>query len=98
MRDKPLLCAVPQMGPFFSRQALPLDLWHASAAENQSAELIDEAILLFRIVVDKILLEPLEKLTLAILLALQAEAYEDCYGLTNAHINLHGVLLHPARD
>jgi hypothetical protein len=55
MRDLPLLRPVAQMGPFFSRQAFPLNPWHASAAEYQGAELIDEPILLLRIVIGKIL-------------------------------------------
>jgi len=56
LRDLPLHCTLSQMRPLLTRQPLPLNLGHASAAEYQSAEFIDKTILLSRIVIGKILL------------------------------------------
>lgn len=64
------------MSPLLSGKPLPLYLWHASAAEYQSAELIDHSILLPKVIIGKILLQSLEEFSLSTLLALKAEAYQ----------------------
>src|ERR1700691_2392714 len=72
----------------------PLNLGHVSTAENQASELIDQAILLTRIVGGKILLEFPEKIPLAILLAFQSDANQrgDC--LAHARIDRVSVPRH----
>ena len=46
-----------------------VNLGHASTAQDQCAEFIDHPILLIRIVIGKVFLQPLEEIPLAILLA-----------------------------
>ena len=69
------------MSPLLPGQPFPLNLGHASTAEYQCCEFIDHSILLIRIVVGKILLQSPEEVTLAILLAFQADADKRGDGL-----------------
>ena len=71
-RNLSLSGTIPQVSPFLRWQMLPLDAGHLSAAEDQCAKLVHQAILLLGIVLGEILLQPLEELALAVLLALQA--------------------------
>ena len=63
-------------------------------AEHQSTELIDQSVLLLRVIVGKILLQSLEKLALSILLALEARAYEGGDRFAHARIEGLGILFH----
>ena len=71
----------------FSWEVLALNLGHGSAAQNQRAKLVHQAILIARIVVSKILLQSFEELALPILLALEAEPYERCYCFAHTGVN-----------
>jgi len=57
LRDLALLCTIPEMSPLLPRQSFPLNLRHASAAEDQSSELVYELILLLRVIVRKVRLK-----------------------------------------
>jgi len=73
-----------------------LDLGHASAAKDQRAKLVDEPILVLRIIVFKIRLQPLEELPLAALLAFQAQAHERGNRFAHACVDGLGIPLYLA--
>src|SRR5206468_1722239 len=54
-------------------------------------ELIDDSVLLLRIILRKIILQPFEELALSVRLALQAKAYERGNCLTHASVHGFGV-------
>src|ERR1019366_3386337 len=86
--------AVSEVSPLPPWKPLPLDFRHSSTAQDQSAELIHHSVLLPRIVLSKVLLQPLEELTFTIRLAFQANANERGNRLAHAGVNCLGVSFH----
>src|ERR1017187_1343867 len=85
------------MGPLLSGKPFPLDLGHASTAEYQRAEFIDESIMLVRDGLSKELIQFLEKFPLAVFLALQSETNQRGDRFAHACVNCLGVALNLIR-
>jgi hypothetical protein len=96
--NQPLPGAVSQVGPLLARQAVPLDCRHGSTAKYQSAELINQLILVSWIVIGKVFPQLLEEQTLPLLLALKAQAHEHRNRLAHARVNGFSEVLHLARN
>ena len=69
-----------EMGPLLSGETLPLDFGHASAAQDQSAKLVHQSVVIAGIVIAKILLQSFEEVAFAILLTFETESYERSDG------------------
>ena len=98
LRNPALPRAVSQVGPLLSWKPLPLDFRHSSTAQDQSSKLIHHSVLFLRIVLGKVLLQPLEELTLSIRLAFQAKAHESGDRLAHTSVNRLSVSFHLAGD
>jgi hypothetical protein len=75
-----------------------LDFRHGSTTQDQCAELIHQSILIVRVFIGEIFLQPFEKLALAICLAFQAEPNQRRDRLAHTDINRLRIPLHLARQ
>jgi len=91
--ELPLFGAIAQMSPPLSGQPLPLNLGHASAAQDQGTELIHQAILLIGIVVCQIVLQFLEEFAFASLVAVETKSHQRGDRLAHAGVDSAGVAL-----
>ncbi|MFN0194035.1 MAG: hypothetical protein ACKVP5_19020 [Aestuariivirga sp.] len=85
--DLSFLGAIAEMDPFLFGQALPLNLGHPSAAEDQCGELVDQLILPLRAFAAQVRFQFLEKLALPNLLALKAKADQCRNRLASAGVD-----------
>jgi hypothetical protein len=95
--DLTFLCTIAEVRPLLPREVFPLNLRHSLTAENQCPKLVNELILLTRIVVREVRFELSEELSFAALLALQTKAHESrdrpahtCVGRSSVSSNLFG--------
>ena len=92
--DLSFLGAIAEMDPFLFGQALPLNLGHPSAAEDQCAEFVHQLILSFRTFAVQVRFQFLEKLALRDFLALKAKAYQCRNCLASAGVDGLGECFH----